>query len=228
MRVSAEGGLRHNDRVFVCGQSGSGKSELLNLFFSLLGNQRLLLDTKPEFRIPDVDPVSDPAEIDWTQKTIHYVPTVTGGLEEIDELFERALRRRNLTIVCHEISDLCEFQPGRTPKWVNGYISKGSVRGDGFYSGSQRPVQGVSRARTESNQTFYVVPRLVKKTDHSAMAEPMGMDPDTLATSLDTTQAEHGRHSYLWWDARARELQAFPPLPEQLRSRIVVERAEDA
>jgi hypothetical protein len=221
------GGLAFHDRVFVAGQTRSGKSELLNVLFSMLNGQRLLLDTKPEFAIADVEPVSDPAAIDWGQQTIHYVPTATGGPAEIDELFKACHHRRRLTVCCHELADLCDFQPNRTPAWLNAYISKGGALGNGFYCGSQRPVQVPTRALTEAQHVFHVVPRLTRRSDVQAVAEPMGLEPDELAGELAATEREYGRHSFLWWDVRAQQLTKWAPLPDDLRARNIVERTID-
>jgi hypothetical protein len=218
------GGLLYHDRVFVAGQTRSGKSELLNVLFSELRVQRVLVDTKGEFAIPDVEPVSDPAAIDWREQTIHYRTTVTGALDEVDELFQACLGRRRLTVCCHELADLCDFQPNRTPPWLNAYISKGGAHGCGFFAGSQRPVQVPSRALTEAQHVFYVVPRLTRRSDHAALAEPMATDERALARELHAAQQEHGRHSFLWWNLRAQDLSRWPPLPENVRSRNIVER----
>ena len=71
-------GIRWHDRVFVVGGTGSGKSELLNYLFSGMSCQKMLLDTKPEFYIPDVAPVSRPGDIDWSAPVIQ-VDSVTSS-----------------------------------------------------------------------------------------------------------------------------------------------------
>jgi hypothetical protein len=221
-------GLLPQDRVFVAGQSRSGKSELLNFLLSMLRGQWLLLDTKPEFAIPDVEPIRDPAEIDFREPIIHYVPSATGGAAEVDEVFERCYKapgRR--TVGIHELADAGDYNAHKVGKWTNAYVSKGGALGKGLYAGSQLPVHIPVRARTEAQHAFYFVPRLVRKSDHAAMAEPMSMSADELERELQTVEREHGRHSFLWWDSRAQELTAWPPLPEHLRSRIIVQRAVD-
>jgi hypothetical protein len=222
-------GLRYNDRVFVGGQSRSGKSEMINLLLSLLRGQWVLLDTKPEFAIDGVEPIRSPADIDFGERIIHYVPSPTGGPEELDEVFERCFRAAgHRTVGVHELADACDYRAQKAGKWVNAYISKGGAKGKGFIGGSQRPVDIPVRALAEAQHLFYFVPRLVRKTDHAAMAEPMAIDADQLSRELHVAQEEHGLHSFLWWDSRARELTRWAPLPEHLRSRIIVRRVEDA
>jgi hypothetical protein len=222
--VSELGGLLYHDRVFVGGQTRSGKSELLNVLFSSVATQRVLIDTKREFAIADVEPVETPDAIDWQERTIHYRTSHTGGLDEIDELFRQCLGRRRLVVCAHELSDLCDYQPNRTPAWVNAYISKGGAHGNGLLAGSQRPVQVPSRALTEAQHVFYVVPRLSRKSDHVAMAEPMSIEADALDRELRGLQGAHGRHAFLWWDLRAQQLTGWGPLPEHVRAHNIVER----
>jgi hypothetical protein len=217
-------GLLYNDRVFVAGQTRSGKSELLNVLFSELQVQKVLIDTKGEFAIDDVEPVEDPAAIDWREPVIHYRTSPAGDLGEIDELFQACMGRRRLTVCCHELSDLCDYSAQRTPRWVNAYISKGGAHGLGFYAGSQRPANVPMRAKTEAQHVFYVVPRLTEDRDHDAMAAPMGIDARALDSELRGAQAEHGRYAFLWWDLRAQQLTAWPPLPEPVRARNLVAR----
>jgi hypothetical protein len=222
-------GLRYNDRVFVGGRSRSGKSELINLFLSSLRGQWVLIDSKPEFAIPDVEPVRSADELDFSERIIHYVPSATAGPDEFDAVFERCYRAAgHRTVALHELGDACDYRAQKVGRWVNAYISKGGAKGKGFIGGSQRPVDIPVRAYSEAEHIFYVVPRLVRDSDHKTLAGPIPLSPDELGAELHATQAEHGLHSFLWWDSRARELTRWDPLPEDLRSRIIVQRVDDA
>jgi hypothetical protein len=219
----AAGGMRPWDRVFVGGQTGSGKSEFINYLLARVRSQRLLLDTKNEFAIDELEPARDPSAIDWEQPLIHYVPAST-DVSEMDELFTALNSRRRVTVFAHEVADLCEYKPGRTPSSISRYISQGRAHGLGLVAGSQRPVEMPKRCITEAEHVLQFVPRLTEADDHKMVAGRMHLTPDELAAELASLQNEYGQYAFLWWDLRARELTRWQPLPDDLRARINVHR----
>jgi energy-coupling factor transporter ATP-binding protein EcfA2 len=226
-------GVRFNDRALLVGSTGSGKSELLNWLFANLRCQRLLLDSKDEFSVRGddgrlVEPVSDVESIDWSERTVHFKTSPIAGPEDYDALFERCYSRRNLVVVVHELADVCDFNPNRTPRWFNAYVSKGRARGLGLYAGTQRPVQVPVRARTENEHVFMVGERLVNRNDHAEVASWMGQHPAELARLIDRVQEQLGgepdeqgrRHAYLWFQRASQSVTACPPLPAEHRRAI--------
>jgi hypothetical protein len=218
------GGIVHHDRVFIAGRTGSGKSELINVLFSGFACQRLLVDTKDEFDIPGVERVRDVAAIDWSEPIIHYVDS-SSQAGEFDELFEACLRRRHLVVAVHELADLCEHSPGRTPRAVNAYITKGRAHGLGLLGGSQRPVNIPRTARTEVQHVFAFVPPM-DPDDRPVIARMMELEEPALLSLLAQARAKSptGEHSFLWYEQRARELKITPPLPDDVRRRSIVRR----
>jgi hypothetical protein len=231
----------YNDRALLIGSTGSGKSELLNWLFAGVRCQRLLLDSKDEFRVRDehgaeVEPVDEVDAIDWTERTVHFKTSPIADVDEFDALFERCFARRNLVVVVHELADVCAFSPNRTPRWFNAYLSKGRSRGLGLFAGTQRPVQIPVRARTENQHVFMVGERLLDADDHRAVAQAMGQPPRELAELIDRVQDKlggepdaHGRtHAYLWFQRASRRIIACPPLPAEHRRAIgrLIERTE--
>jgi hypothetical protein len=223
-------GIRWHDRVFVAGSTGSGKSELLNYLFSGLRNQKLLLDTKPEFHIEGVPPVSRPGDIDWDAPIIHY-RDLAARLEDYDEIFYEAHHRRNFTICCHEFADLCADEPSRTPEWVRKSLRKGNIFGNGLFGGTQRPVGMPRQTRTEAQHVIHLVPPLDPE-DEKVVAKMMGgLSIHELARQLE--EARHaspdpeGRFAALWYDRRARATRILPPLPDHVRAQIIVRRTVD-
>jgi hypothetical protein len=215
-------GIRYNDRALVLGQTGSGKSELLNHQFSAIRCQKLLLDTKEEWTIPGLEQTSAVEAIDWSAPVIHYVPA-TSRREEIDELFQVCYGRRHLVVCVHELADLCEYEASRTPQFVKDYYSKGRAHGLGLLGASQRPFEMPKRAKTEAQHVFVVVPRL-DEDDHNTIARLAGRPPRELADLIDQVLASHGRHSFLWFDRVQQTMVVCPPLPEHVRSQSIVRR----
>src|SRR5947209_8292263 len=81
----------YNQRLYAFGYTGTGKSEILNLLFSGVACQKLLIDNKPEFAIDGVEPVRDVEEIDWREPVIHYqVPPGANTQEWVEDLFAAA------------------------------------------------------------------------------------------------------------------------------------------
>lgn len=222
--------IRWHDRVFVAGQSSSGKSELLNHFFTELRNQKVLLDTKGEFAIEGVPITHTVDDIDWEAPVIHF-NGFGADLGEYDRLCYDVMHRRNVSICCHELGDLCEDQPNRTPTWVRKAIRMGNVFGNGWLSGSQRPVGMPRQARTEAQHVIQMVPALDPE-DHVIVAKMMGIHEQELRQYLAQAAAlsPTGQWSFVWYDKRRRladpehGITVWPPLPEQLRARIMVSR----
>ena len=223
----------YHDRLLALGFTGSGKSELLNVMFSQVRTQKLLVDTKPEFKVVlptedgerELEPVHDVADIDWTEPVIHFQDR-DGLVEEFEELFAACYTRRNLVLCVHELADLCEESPGKTPRHVNKYYGKGRARGLGILGGSQRPVNMPKRALTETNHVCYFVPPL-SADDHDLVSRTIGEDRHKLRFVLDKAHGDLGDYSYLQWEKKTRELRVRPPLPEHLRSQNIVRRTLD-
>lgn len=187
--------------------------------------QRLLVDTKPEFEIPGVEPTRSLGELDWRAPMIHYQDQ-TNDLDEYNELFEQALRRRNLLVCVHELADLCDDQPNRTPKWVRAYIRKGNIRGNGLLGASQRPVGMPRVARTEAQHIVCFNPR-VDEEDRKIMARMAERPLEQLDEALDRAHQLGERHSFVIFTKAERNLRVSGPLPDFVRERIIVRRAVD-
>lgn len=215
-------GIRYSDRVLIVAPTEGGKSTLANHLLAEFRCQQLVVDTKGhEFEVPGVEPVSDVERIDWAQPVIHFTDR-WGELDEFDRLFEVALARRNLVVCVHELADLCQHQPNRTPRFVRAYITKGRAKGLGFLGASQRPVGMPVVARTEIQHVFVMTPGLARD-DLAVVAPLMNLAPEQLASELEATHAQLGDHSFIWFARRAGgQLVRCPPLPAHLRERTLV------
>jgi hypothetical protein len=221
-------GVRYHERAFFAGPTESGKSELLNFCLSGFRCQRLLWDSKGhEWTVPGVEPVSDPAAIDWTQPFIHYVTTTT-EVGEVDEVFSQAENRPDLVVAVHELGDLCEYTTNKTPASVNRYLAQGGAKGRGFLGASQEPVDIPKRAKKEINHAFFMTPAMSR--EHLAeVSKFVGerLTPDDLAAELREVHAEHGDHSFIHLPRGAlQEPTHWPPLSPELRGQIIVKRRE--
>lgn len=219
--------IRFHDRLFLAGQSGSGKSEVLNYLFSRVRCQKILLDTKGEFAIDGVAPTRRAQDVDWGAPVVHF-QELSGDLDEYDQLCYDVLHRRDVVTCCHELADLCDDQPNRTPKWVRQLIRKGNVFGDGMLSASQRPVGMPRQARTEAVHIMQMVPALDPE-DHAVVAKMMGLRDHELHANIKQAAglAPEGQFAFVWCDRRARTVRVWPPLPDAYRGAIIVRRTAD-
>lgn len=220
-------GIRYHERLLVAGPSESGKSELLNLFFSEMQCQRLLYDSKDEWSIPEVEPVRDPSWIDWREPIIHYIPTST-EVEEVDQVFLQAIEQRSGLWVCvHELGDLCEYNTNKTPNSVNRYLAQGGAKGRGFGGASQEPVDMPKRAKKEINHCYTMAPAM--SDEHLAVIAAIvsNTSRQEMREEIEEVEREHGPHSFMYWPRGSlRQPESFPPLPDWMRERIIVGRQE--
>jgi hypothetical protein len=219
-------GVNYHERIFIAGPTESGKSELLNFTFSQFHCQRLLYDTKGhEWTIEGVEPVSDPAAIDWSQPIVHYVTTTT-DVAEADEVFSQVALRHDLVVAVHELGDLCDYHTNRTPGSVNRTLSQGGAKGLGFYGASQEPVDMPKRAKKEINHAFTMAPAM--SAEHLAEVAKFvggGISGAQMAEEINTLHQQSGDHSFIHWPRGAlQEPTAWPPLPDWMRQQSIVKR----
>jgi hypothetical protein len=229
-------GIYYQDRVLCLASTGGGKSTLLNFLFSTAYRcQRVLIDTKDEWRIDGVEPVSKLEQVDWQQPIVHYVDD-RGDKAEYERLFKALLARRQgrvpgprrygLVVCVHELADLCGDAPGATPPAVSAYLRKGRAHGQGLLGASQRPVNLPKAARTEA-QHYFVMAGEMDPDDEPTIARALRLSESELETHLERARQlapspELADYAYLWYDRPARRLTAWPPLPAHMLERSFV------
>ena len=220
-------GIAYNGRSLAVGQTGSGKSELLNVQFSAMRCQRVLYDSKHEFTIPGVAPADSVTAIDWREPIVHFRPGEdTRG--DAQALFSAAFDRPGALVVCvHELGDLCDYNANGAPSAVRRYLVQGRARGKGLLGGTQRPVGLPKQGYTESGDFFIFVPRL-SDVDHVTIAREIGVPPDAFGQHIDEVHRVQGDHAFLRFSRRTRQLTICPPLPGHVRKRSIVNRTHDA
>ena len=225
----------YNDRLYAFGFSTSGKSEVLNLIFSGIACQRILIDTKPEFHIDDVPPAHHPGEIDWSAPIIHYQPLPGTECDQYEPIFQQALTLPGPRVVCvHEVQDLVDYKPQKAGRWLLGYAAKGARLGKGLLAGSQRPRLVPSSSITEARHIVVMVPQLARQDDNVTAAELISpvhsqvFRVDDLQRELALLEQQHGHYSFLWKDRKTGQLIAFPPIPQHLRDFSIVDRLDEA
>lgn len=228
----------YNHRLIALGFSRSGKSEFLNVIFSGLESQRLLIDNKPEFTLEhlDIAPVRRPGEVDWSQPIIHYQPLPGSDPDQYEELLGVVIQRRGITVCVHEFGAICDYNANKAGPNVKTWLAQGGSQGQGALVGAQRTVYFPVSGLTEANHVTVWTPGLARREDMQTAAEamsPVGSAPLTgreLSDELSALKAEHGLYSFLWRNKLAEHdvLHAFPPIPQEVRNLNIVRRTEDA
>lgn len=226
--------FNYNDQLYAFGFSTTGKSEILNVIFSGIACQKVLLDTKPEFAIDEVTPAHQPEDIDWSEPIIHYQPIPGSECDQYEPIFEAALTMPGPLVICaHEVQDLVDYQPQKAGRFMRGYMAKGARLGKGGLYGSQRPRLVPTSSITEARHVIVMVPQLARREDNITAAELMSpvdgqaFTVDDLLRELAALEAEHGAYSALWKDRSSGQLIALPPMPQHLRDFSIVQRVED-
>ena len=222
----------YNDRLYALALTRSGKSEILNVLFSGVQCQRLLLDPKPEFFIPGLDPVHTPDGIDWNQPIIHYRPQPGSDCSQYEQIFADAWTRNALLVCVHELAALVDYQPNRAGRYMVSYCAQGGAKGKGLLAGTTRPKLVPTAAIAEATHILVLPPQLARRDDMQSAAEALSpvqgqpMGADDLAAEM----AQLPRFGFLWKDRRQEgtPLHAFPPLPDEVRRLSIVQRSDDA
>lgn len=221
----------YNQRLYAFGYTGTGKSEILNLLFSGVQCQKLLIDNKPEFQVDGVEPVSDVEEIDWREPVIHYqVPPGADTQEWVEDLFATAFTRRGLTICVHEWGALVDYNANKAGRYLISYVAQGERLGLGLLAGSTRPKLIPVAGITEASHFLVFGPNFAKRDDMDAAAEAISPVQGTPINAYELSQelGQLEEHGFLWKVRREQQLIAMPPLPEHLRRMSIVRRSEDA
>jgi hypothetical protein len=215
--------IAFNQRTLVIGKTRSGKSELLNAQLTQIRCQRVVYDSKSEWRVAGTEPAEDVDAIDWRQPIVHFVPG-EDVKDDAERFFRAAFNRPGpLVIAVHELADLCEYRAHATPAPVSRYIRQGGAHGKGLLAASQRPVEMPVSARSEPEHVFLFVPAL-QRDDMETVAGMMHMPVGELEAAVLRTHSELGPFSFLHYERDTSTLTYCPPLPARIRAQTIITR----
>jgi|SRR5579862_432534 len=191
--------IRLGHRVFLVGDTGTGKSEALMHLFAIYGGQRLLLDVNDHLELgPDAlaeEPpplrVDDPARIDWSHRTIHYVPKRPGDRHEMNRLHAAIFRRGRIFVACDEAEDVAPSMGGGSGMYVRRTLKQGRKYRITYGAATQRPV-GVDRSVINQAEHLFCF-RMSDRDDLNVLTSRLGMSVHELAATLN----QLGEHEYL-------------------------------
>ena len=151
--------IKRNERVFLVGSTGSGKTTLAK---SLLWNRPhvVVLDPKRKFTLPEAWPKGYEVVSSLTvasgiedDRTIIYRPSQDEMLDSCDEFFKWIFERENTLLFVDETFAVTPKRT-RTGYWHGRVIQEGRERGIGAWHATQRPAAIPLNILTESEHIF--------------------------------------------------------------------------
>lgn len=194
--------LRWEDRLFLTGTTGSGKSELARRIFAAAPGRRIVIDPKDD---PDATAAGigyvvtfrDPNRLP-DAATLRFVPRDPLDLELYDRLYGRLLASGPRFVWTDELGTVAPA--AGTPKGVRTLIYQGRAKHIGHMGCHPRPVD---LSRTILSQSQHIVAhRLPDPDDSDHIRRVTGLARDTWDPHM-RALAEFG---FCWWDVRAGRL----------------------
>ncbi|MCL2817141.1 MAG: hypothetical protein FWD39_01980 [Clostridiales bacterium] len=163
--------IKSNDRVMVCGRTGSGKSVLVNRFLLPKMTNFVVYDYKHEFELPGAEIFTSLRDFKMKpgRRAVIY-RTATGSDEEFDGLCKQVFYRGNNTLVLDEIANHCSA--GRIMLHHDLIMRLGRSKGVGIVNCTQRP-RGIHNNVVSQCEHFFIFD-LSQDTDRKKLSEFCG------------------------------------------------------
>ncbi len=167
--------IKDGEHVFDCGRSGTGKSELAEVYTAGL-EQVIALDTKGDFKykqLPDV-PIFDRLSelVKFESGKAIYRPNIHELNPTYYELFfEWIYNRKNCTVLVDEILDICS-NSFNIPFYAKAILTRGRSRNTRMWGCTQRP-KGIPTVFISEAIHFFVFD-LNTKDDRKRIVENTG------------------------------------------------------
>jgi hypothetical protein len=211
--------IRPNDRIFVTGMTGSGKSILAHLLYRQVPIHlpvdeddpqprftRIIIDVTDSI-VDDSLTFYDPEAIPWEESdSLRFVPDIDQMEYQLDLLYQNVMLAGSCWVWNDEVNEVSSAH-----KTIPG-LRKALLQGRKFLVGqclvTPRPVDISKSILTQSEHQFLF--RLIDEGDRRRMAANIGLvldEFDQLMNSLDD-------HGYLWYSVRDRTVYSMPPIPQ--------------
>ncbi len=170
--------VKSNERIFITGRTGSGKSVLINQLLLPSMTNIVVYDYKHEIEYPGAvifNSISD-FKRQPNQKFIIY-RTASGTDQEFDALCKQCFYRGNNTLVLDEIAQHCNN--GQIQPFHDIIMRLGRSKGVGIVNCTQRP-RGTHNNILSQSEHFFIFD-LIQDTDRKKLAEFCGDEVMTRA-----------------------------------------------
>jgi hypothetical protein len=205
---SSPSAIRFSDRVFLVGETGTGKSHLLRALLLSTSGRRLVLDPGDSDvldHLPGGVTFHDPKRWPDVGALARFVPPDPLDLDAYDELYRRAFALGRTLVACDEMGLVMPSQ-AQVPRNAMTYVIAGRKRECGHLGCHTRPVDVSPKATSVVQHVFAF--RLPLPEDRRRIGAIAGVEPRT----IDQLQPELGEHGFMWVDRRAARVTLCPPL----------------
>lgn len=201
-------------RAFACGMTGSGKSKLLSYYFAQYPGQRLLVDVNDDYELGPTSKeegaslAREPGAIDWTKRTIRYVPSRLDQ-DEYEELYTAIWARvhdgRHPLLVW---LDECEgpTTSNSSPLHLRLALGQGRKKKLTHLAASLRPVEIYGKIVSQSEHAF------VFKTAEVKDIEPLARRMKIKQGELEVALEQLPEYGFLYHRVGAPQILSFPAL----------------
>jgi hypothetical protein len=216
--------IQVNDRIFIAGMTGTGKSILAHYLFRKIpvrlpyededgvqhpGHWRLAIDITDSI-YDDAVPFYDAGEIPWDiAPALRFIPTNFDTLEDdVNLIYLQVIAHGNCWVWLDEANEVSTAH-----KTVSG-LRKTLLQGRKFQVGhagvTPRPVD-ISKSLVTQSEHHFIFP-LQDSDDRGRIAKNLGMSIEEFEETI-ISMPDYG---YLWFSVRDRLLFEMPPLPKEI------------
>jgi DNA helicase HerA-like ATPase len=198
--------IRYEDRIFVTGASGTGKSTLALRLLLSAAAPRLVIDPSDSLLLdqPGFVTFRDPRRPPAGAATARFVPADPADRDAYDLVYQWAWARYPRWVLLDEAGVAAPAQGA--PRWLRTFVVQGRKRGLGHLACHTRPREVDRNLIAQAAHVFIFA--TANPDDRAHLAALMGVPPALLESSL----AALPWHGFLWWSVRDQVLTACPPL----------------
>ena len=204
--------VNFHDRVLLVGKTRSGKSVFArHLMAQMTGARRLLINVKGSETL-GVEPVYDPAHIDWSAPLVDFIPR-SMERDVFEEVYRGVFEHAGPRVVWLDEA-MGPTRANYAPPHLDLLQQQGGGLGLGHFYLSQRPQNIAMSLRSEAEHIFMFGTTFTKR-DRDVLGAEMGLSGDQLAERMRQAADELGDYAFLWYDRNQGELTDCRPLPAE-------------
>ena len=206
---------RLNDRIFICGSTGSGKSVLAHAQFSSIpdGWWALIIDVTDSINEPTALTFFDPTDIPWDKAyKLRFVPDVQYMQEQISELLTQVYEHGFCWVWLDEANEVSDAH--KTVFGLRKILLQGRKANVGMAACTPRPRDITKSLITQSQ--YIAVFSLLDSDDRNVIAKNIGLMP----SEFDVAMEELQDFGYLYFDVRNKTLWTVDPIPVEIVEKL--------